>query len=72
MKKIFTFTILHNGWEMDNEGWIIKGDNGNLEAFTTSHGGERVLTPEYLHEKIQETESSLNEMKAARVLMNWI
>lgn len=37
---IHEFTILREGWEMDNRGWVTKDRNtGKLLAWTTSHGG---------------------------------
>lgn len=35
---IHHFTIMHKGWEMDNDGWIVKDHSGKLRFLTTSHG----------------------------------
>ena len=35
---VHTFTILREGWEMDNTGWI----TANGAAYTTSHGGPTI------------------------------
>lgn len=62
---LHTATILHKGWEMDNEGWIAKMEDGTTKAFTTSHGGVYPWTKEELEKKIAETENSLAELKRA-------
>jgi hypothetical protein len=33
------FTLLHEGWEMDNKAWLIKTTDGSLHLIFTSHGG---------------------------------
>ena len=53
---IKTFTILHDGWDTDNEGWITK--DGRI--WTTSYGGSPYeMSAEELGAKIRETSTSL-------------
>ena len=53
---IKTFTILYNGWETDNEGWITKDGR----VWTTSHGGSPYeMSTEQVKEKIEEANLSL-------------
>lgn len=64
-KKFFTARVLHDGWEMDNEAWIEKDQNGNNVLKTTSHGWECKMSVEDLKEKIAETENSLCGLREA-------
>ena len=59
-ETIFKATVMHNGWEMDNEAWILEYNGGYREIRTTSHGREYVMGVKELDEKIKETEGSLN------------
>lgn len=69
-KEIFRFKILHAGWELDNEGWIIEQD-GRRELRTTSHTSECEMSLRELEEKIIETQESLDGLLKAKTLMNW-
>lgn len=68
MKKIKQATVLHNGWEMDNEAWIEQDISGENHLMTTSHGGKREMTLESLDLKIEETEKSLRQLNELRKL----
>ncbi len=37
-KVLHKAIILHSGWEMDNEGWIVELEDGTIKGLTTSHG----------------------------------
>ena len=37
-KVVLHFKILREGWEMDNSGWIIRGNDGKCYCVFTSHG----------------------------------
>ncbi len=67
MKKIKSATVLHEGWEMDNEAWIEQDLNGKLHLMSTNHGRECVMTIEELDLKIKETEDSLKQLNVLRV-----
>lgn len=69
MNKIFEFIILHEGWEMDNKGWIEKQSNGILKLMTTGHGFKYEMSIEELSDKITETEKSLEGLKKAMDLI---
>ena len=64
-RVIHTATILHNGWEMDNEGWIVELDDGNTAAMTTSHGSVYPWIREESEEKLAETERSSASIRQA-------
>jgi len=70
VKTIFEFRILHDGWEMDNRGWITENDNGLKTLMGTSHGGAKKMTIKELHEKIHETRNSLAGLKQALKIMS--
>ena len=55
-------TILHNGWEMDNEAWLVRLTDGTVTVLTTSHGGVYEMKLTELQEKIAETEDSLKSL----------
>ena len=60
------FTILHDGWEMDNDGYITT--DGNI--YTTSHGGRLYeMSLEELDRKIAEAEDSLDGLRLARLIL---
>jgi hypothetical protein len=69
MKKIHSALVLHEGWEMDNELWVLENDDGSRELRTTNHGGERKTNIQYIDEKIQEAERSIDELKEAKALV---
>jgi hypothetical protein len=57
----FTFLILHEGWEMDNIGWVKNG-----VVSTTSHGGRIYeMSASEIRKKIAEAESSIGGLKRA-------
>jgi hypothetical protein len=59
-------TILHEGWEMDNRGWIVKLEGGEVRALTTSHGGPYLWTKEELEGQIEVTRRSLDSLLKAQ------
>ena len=55
------FLILHEGWEVDNVGWITRDG-----AFTTSHGGRPYrMTSVEIRKHIEKTERSLHGLRRA-------
>lgn len=69
VELLYTCTITHVGWEMDNEGWIVRMADGSVQAFTTNHGG---LYGWDLKEAIEQrdlAEKSLTSINHA--LLNW-
>lgn len=68
---IHTFTILHNGWEMNNTAWIAKNKKGQLVLLSTSHGGLRDDGADLsaLRRTREETQQSLDGIDKAIQLM---
>lgn len=69
---VFTFRILHDGWESDNEAWIARNKKGKLVLLMTSHGSlyDYGRDISELHEKLIETKESLAGIKKAIALIN--
>ena len=55
------FVILHEGWEMDNVGWI--ANDGRI--WTTNHGRLQSMNRNELETRIQEAEASLRGLRRA-------
>lgn len=72
VKVVHVVAILHSGWEMDNEAWIVEMEDKSLKAFTTNHGGLCEWTLSELEEKIKETEESLTGLKEAQKLIKQV
>ena len=62
---LHTATLLHNGWEMDNHGWIVEFEDGQQAALTTNHGGVYPWTRQEAEEKLAETEASAASIRKA-------
>ena len=58
-------SILHAGWEMDNEAWIVEMEGGEIVELTTSHGGICRWTRKEAEEKLAETEKSAESIRKA-------
>lgn len=69
MKIIHTFKILHEGWEMDNDGRVVEDEVGGNKIMTTSHGVRCEMSQTSLKAKIKETEASLAGLKKAKELV---
>lgn len=61
-------TILHEGWEMDNRGYIVEFSGGSRLGLTTSHGGIYEWTLDEAREKLEETEESAASIRKAMEL----
>jgi len=70
-KTVFHFRILHDGWDMDNEGWVEQDEHGQYKVFTTNHGKIVEMTRDELIAKILEVLHSVMDMRnAIRLLDN--
>ena len=73
MTIIHKFRILHDGWEMDNEGWVERDDaSGDISMHTTNHGGRCTLSGEDALSYIAEVEHSIAGTKEALKIMGLI
>lgn len=63
------FTILHEGWEMDNEGYVVRRYDGSIHYLTTSHGWWQIDNIESLQRTLEKTEqSAIGIRKAIEIL----
>lgn len=62
---LLNIPILHDGWEMDNEAWIVEMEDGSIKAITTSHGNPYHMDLEEAEEKLNETVNSAEFLKEA-------
>jgi hypothetical protein len=69
---LFTFRILYDGWEMDNEAWVARDKKGKVVLLMTSHGGlyDYGRDVSELHAALEETKRSLAGIKQALALIN--
>jgi hypothetical protein len=66
---VMSAVILHTGWELDNEGWVIEDLDGNYLPVTTNHMGAQVWDTLELIHKIRETKESLISLEAVLALI---
>lgn len=65
-RVIHTVTLLYEGWEMDNEAWVVEMADGGVKAFSTSHGFMwSEMSAHDLAEKLTEAQHSANQITEA-------
>ena len=57
--------VLYEGWECDNEGWIVRLTNGKVCAVSTSHGTPRKWPMEDMVASMELARKSAKEIKEA-------
>jgi hypothetical protein len=62
---VHTATILHTGWEMDNEAWIVDFEDDSRATVTTNHGGICQWSRQEAEQKLAETEASAASIRKA-------
>ena len=63
---IHEFIVMHDGWEMDNRGWVTADGRG----WMTSHGGPPIpASSDEIHEHMAEALRSMGSMAEALKLM---
>ena len=68
-KILHIMTILWDGWEMDNRGWVVEFEDGSIEAFTTSHGGICKFSLKDIMSARNDTMDSVNSLDKAILLL---
>ena len=58
-----TATVMHVGWEMDNEAWAVEVDGGKRAIIGTSHGRAIVWDRKKAMAKLRETEKSAEGLR---------
>lgn len=53
---LFHFSVLFEGWEMDNDSWVVELEDGERAIVTTSHGDTYVAERREFEEKLAEYE----------------
>jgi hypothetical protein len=61
---VHKFRILHYGWEIDNDGYVVNVGGKNI-FITTNHGRLIEMDLRYLFDKINEYEDLIKETKEA-------
>lgn len=56
-------TVLHCGWDLDNDAWSVEFDDGTKGIIFTNHGGFYISTPQEINEYIKETQESVEQLK---------
>lgn len=57
-KVLHTAQVLYDGWETDNEAWVVEFEDGTRAVLTTSHGALYVADRAEFENKLRETEES--------------
>lgn len=60
-----TATILYEGWEMDNKGWIVELEDGRIIGLTTSHGSICLWDKEEAIQNLEHIEASAASLRKA-------
>ena len=51
-KTIYTFPVLYEGWDMDEEGYVKETENGDRYLVLTNHGQEYKADHKELRDKM--------------------
>ena len=68
-KTIYTFPVLYEGWDMDEEGYVKETENGDRYLVLTSHGREYKADPQELRDKIDEYRNAIKMSEHALSLL---
>lgn len=53
-KVVYTFDVLHCGWDLDSTGWVMERENGERYIMLTDHGKKYIASEDELQAKIDE------------------
>lgn len=67
-RTLHTFVIFHEGWELDNAGWVVELEDGARRIVWTSHGGYVIADIQKLSELTAKLEWCLDNMRQAASL----
>lgn len=67
-KLLHTFTVLHEGWEMDNTGWVYE-DKGTRFLVLTSHGSPYVAKAGELAELLTKHRAAAAGIEQAQTVL---
>lgn len=60
---LYKATIMHTGWEMDNEAWLVELKDERKVVLTTNHGGICEMSIDEALYKVAETFSSIESIR---------
>lgn len=60
---LFKCDVLHCGWELDSQAWLLEDIDGRRHILTTDHGHWVIVDPSYLTERISYYSSVLQDTK---------
>lgn len=63
-RVVLKFPVLHAGWELDNDGWLIERSGGEKVIVLTSHNSPYVAKADELQELAQSYEAALAPIRA--------
>lgn len=63
-KMIYVSTVMHKGWESDNEACLVRMRDGSHKVFSTNHGAVCELKGTELRELIKEATAYLKDISA--------
>lgn len=66
---LYKATIMHTGWESDNEAWLVELADERRVVLTTNHGSVVEMSLDYVNKKLQETTNSIGSIRT--LLSNW-
>lgn len=64
-KILHEFKILHEGWELDNAGWVVELYDEEKKIVLTNHGQPYFASPKELSKKCEEYKLLLKEAAKA-------
>lgn len=70
LKLVKKFVVLWEGWETDNDAWVIDDRHGKRYLVATSHGAAFVAAKEFLEERMAFYQNVYGESLAALNLLN--
>jgi hypothetical protein len=68
-KVVMRFAVLWEGWEMDNEAWVMERPDCSRYLVMTNHGARYMAMPSDLRERIAEYEKVLADSRKALALL---
>lgn len=69
---IYSFVVLHEGWEMDNTAWVMQGPSGERWIETTNHGGRCVASLAEFVEKLKEYQGAVETTKKELEMIGYV
>lgn len=62
---VFEFPVLHTGWELDDKGYVVRDEGGDLCLVLTNHGRPYPAEVGELEKKIAEYTEAITKTREA-------